>query len=189
MIRSRFSIRVFLALLSPLFAGCDADLPVSPAAAAGFDLSPPAPQSRLRLTVCPTRTTQSVSARIGPAGGSLELAGHRITVPAGALSGAANFTLTAPAGRYVAVLVTAEASQPVQVRGEAAVTISYERCKRQNLTPSSAAAWLAETGSRTTITSLDADGDADDMTLTFMVDLTQDGEDLIVARGIYAVVY
>lgn len=188
MIRSRLTIPVVVALLSPILAGCDSSLPTAPASALTLDRTSNA-VSRPRLAVCPINTTESVSGEIGAAGGSLELAGHRLTIPTGALAGPAMFTITAPAGPVLWVTVTAQGNEPIRFSAPAAVTISYERCKRQNFTGGSTAVWSIDAQSDGGFTTLDGENDAENMTVTVMVNLSSEGDELFVARGIYAVAY
>ena len=189
MIRSRFRIPVLVALLSPIFTGCDANLPSAPASAVTLDRTSSHAVSRPRLAVCPTNSTETVSGEIGAAGGSLELAGHRLTIPNGALTAPARFTLQAPAGRVLLVTVSAQGNEPIRFSAPAAVTISYERCKRQNLTSGSTAVWSIEAQSDGGVTSLDGESDPVHETITVLVDLSSEGDELFVARGIYAVAY
>ena len=122
MIRSRIKIPVFVAFLSPMLLGCDAGLPVSPSVAVDLDRSSGPAVSRPRLAVCPITTTERVSGRIGSAGGSLELAGHRLTIPAGALKRPTHFTLTAPAGTE-ALSYRAVVANKIEAAGEAAFKV------------------------------------------------------------------
>src|SRR5687767_636920 len=175
MIRSRFRTTVVVALLSPILVGCDANLPSAPASASTLDRTSTHAVSRPRLAVCPTNTTESVSGEIGAAGGSLEVAGHRLTIPTGALAAPANFTLMAPAGRVLLVTVTAQGNEPIRFSAPAAVTISYNRCKRQKLASESTTVWSVDAQSGGAISSLDGEIDPVDMTVTVMVDLSSEG--------------
>jgi hypothetical protein len=99
------------------------------------------------------------------------------------------FTLTAPAGRHVKLTVRAHGTEPSRMSVPAAVTISYERCKRQNLAPALATAWSVDAGTDAAVASIGGDSDPSERTVTFSVDLwSNDGEE-IAARGIYAVAY
>lgn len=187
MIRSRLKASVLVAFLSPIAGGCDTSLPVSPSAAVELDRSSNHALSRPRLAVCPTNTTQRTSGEIGPAGGSLDVAGHRLTIPAGALTRPTHFTLTAPAGRNLVVRVTAQSAERIRFSAPAAVTISYERCERQNPEPGFTAVWSINTRTDAVIASGETDPSL--MTVTFPVELSSDGQEHFVARGIYAVAY
>ena len=189
MIRSRVHVPVLIAFLSPMLLGCDTRFPTASSASAGFDRASSDAVSRPRVAVCPTNTTESVSGEIGAEGGSLEVAGHRLTIPAGALTHPARFTLTAPAGRLLEVAVAVRATEPSRFSAPAAVTISYERCKRQNLRLMSAAVSSVDPETGFTVASVDAETDPTLMTVTFSVDLSSDGDEVFVARGIYAVAY
>ena len=189
MIRSRVHVPVLIAFLSPILLGCDANPPTAPFATVGLDRASSDAVSRPRLAVCPTNTTESVSGVIGAAGGTLEVAGHRLTIPAGALTHPGRFTLTAPAGRLLEVVVAVRATEPSRLSAPAAVTISYARCKRQNLRLLSAQVSSLDAETGTTVASVDAETDPALMTVTFSADLSSDGDEVFVARGIYAVAY
>ena len=189
MIRSRFRFPMFLAILSPMMLGCDASQPLSPAATVVLDRASTNAVSKPQVAVCPSHFTESTSSDIGPAGGTLRLSGHSLTIPAGAFSRPRQLTLTAPAGPHLQLLVTVQGSEPMRFRAPAAVTISYERCKRQNLAPASAAVISPTIRGGGTMTSLAAETDPAARTLSFEVNLSSEGDELIVARGIYAVAY
>ncbi len=189
MIRSRRTIPVFVTFLSPIMLACNASQPMSPTSNVVLDRAPTHAVSKPRLAVCPSHTTETVSREIGPEGGTLSLAGHSISIPAGALDRSTQITLTAPAGRHLQILVIARATEPSRMPTPAAVTISYERCKRQNLDPISAAVISPQLKSKGVMTALESETDPIIRTLTFEVELSSDGEELFVARGIYAVAY
>ena len=185
MSRSRLKASILVAFLGPILFGCDASQPVSPSEAVSLDRPTNHAVSRPRLAVCPTNTTQRASRTIGPAGGSIELAGHRLTIPQGAVTRPARFTLTAPAGRNLVVVVTAQSNEPIRLSAPAAVTISYDRCERQNPEAGFTAVWSVNTLTDAPI----ATHDPSLMTVTFPVELPSDGQEHFVARGIYAVAY
>lgn len=85
------------------------------------------------LLECPVEVTRSVSATVGAAGGVLELDGHRLSIPLGAVLAPTRFTLTAPASNYVELDVRAGASEHYQFRKPVQLAISYERCTRGNI--------------------------------------------------------
>jgi hypothetical protein len=85
------------------------------------------------LVECPTDVTRSVSQTLGLLGGTVQLDGHSLTVPAFALVLPTQFTLTVPASQYVEVHITAGGEHGFEFLQTAAITISYERCTRGNI--------------------------------------------------------
>ena len=77
------------------------------------------------LLFCPTSETYTSSADIGPAGGTITVGPHRLSVPAGALSETVTITATAPAGDYVDVDL-----QPhgLVFNSSASLRLSYAHC-------------------------------------------------------------
>jgi len=85
------------------------------------------------LLACPTRETLSTSSAIGPRGGVLELDGHSMTVPMGAVLGMTTFTMVAPASPYLEIQVTAEGHAGYLFAQPVTLSISYARCRRADL--------------------------------------------------------
>ncbi|MGH7463738.1 MAG: hypothetical protein ACREK1_01100 [Longimicrobiales bacterium] len=85
------------------------------------------------LVECPTAETRSVSGTLDLLGGTIRLDGHSLTLPVGALLLPTEFTLTVPASRFVEVHVTANGQHGFEFLETAAITISYERCTRNNI--------------------------------------------------------
>jgi hypothetical protein len=125
------------------FAGCTADVaPSAPRRPDVTALSEPASDllglggtlsgltgtvSNLLLYRCPTDGFGSVTQTVGPAGGTIKVGPHSLTIPAGALSNPVAITATAPAGQHVRV-----DSQPEGLRFSTAATLrlSYAHCDR-----------------------------------------------------------
>lgn len=85
------------------------------------------------LVECPVNVTTSVTKTLDLLGGTIQLGGHSLTLPVGALLLPTEFTLTVPASRYVEVHVTANGEHGFEFLEAAAITISYERCTRGNI--------------------------------------------------------
>ena len=128
----RFMLRVLTApVLALALASCaDAVQPTAPRA----------PETALRSTSlgptlieCPTSVTKSKSAVIGPVGGVIELDGHRMAVPLGAVKGLKQFTLTVPASNYMEVDLKAGGQEHFQFDRPVSITIDYSRCTRSNI--------------------------------------------------------
>jgi hypothetical protein len=85
------------------------------------------------LVECPTDATKTTSATIDLLGGTLELDGHKVVIPAQAVLTPTTFTLTVPAGKYVKIDVTANGAEHFQFEKPVSMTISYARCTRANI--------------------------------------------------------
>jgi hypothetical protein len=85
------------------------------------------------LVECPTDVTQSTSATIDLLGGTLELDGHKLVIPANAVLLPTDFTLTVPAGKYVKIDLKADGAEHFQFEKPVSMTISYARCTRANI--------------------------------------------------------
>lgn len=190
MIRSRLSIPILYAILSPILSACNGSTPTAVSAPVLTNHHPSLAVSKPRTVACPIRATETVSGTIGAAGGALELAGgHRLEVPAGALAGPTLFTLTAPAGRMLVVVVTVQGTEPSRVSAAAALTISYQRCQRQKLAPVSASLSPTDAKRHGAPEVLPAETDRVGETIRFDVELSSDGEGPFFSRSTYAVAY
>ena len=85
------------------------------------------------LVECPVSEARSVSGTLGILGGNLELDGHVLALPLGAVLVPTDFTMTVPASRFVEVHVTANGAHGFQFLETAVFTISYQRCTRNDL--------------------------------------------------------
>lgn len=142
MIRSRFTVPATIAIFAPfLLAACSESGPTAPAPVALLHRSP---TSGAQLALCPTEWTSSATARIGPDGGSVTVAGHRIDIPAGAVTRPTRITLRVPAGDALRVEITAGAAPHYTFLAPARVTISYDRCPRQHGMLRTADAWYLD---------------------------------------------
>ncbi len=206
MIRSRTRSSALLALFSPLlFQACADGLPSAPVAPVALRRSAPAGHRPPHLAICPITTTESITRSIGPEGGSLRIAGHRMVIPPGVVASPTEFTLRAPAGRYLTVDIMAGASDHLQFSSPLAVTISYARCKRQNLLRSSAEVWYIDTAMGAPIAYLGGRDHPERRNVTFFIDhlsgvpaassnglalpSSDDPPPAPISRGIYAVAY
>jgi hypothetical protein len=97
--------------------------------------------SSITLLNCPVAESRSASATIGSAGGTLELDGHSIRVPEGAVSAPTEFTLAVPAGQHLKVEFTADGRHGFSFARSAFVGVSYAHC---GLTLFSVSAWYLD---------------------------------------------
>jgi len=145
--RRRFA---FLAGLAALLTACaDAPTAVAPSAATNSavvnaavadPLAAPASPSATLLS-CPSTTSRSASAVIGPRGGIVSVDGSALVVPPGAVTRPTSFTLEVPASPVVRVEVTAAGAEHYTFRRPVVVSISYARCDDAILPPTSLGAW------------------------------------------------
>jgi hypothetical protein len=82
-----------------------------------------------KLLSCPTNTTLTGAFLADPLlGGTLNLAGTVVNVPAGAVSTPTLFLVTIPASQYMEVDVTADGLTSFLFNAPATITIDYSRC-------------------------------------------------------------
>lgn len=85
----------------------------------------------VHLLSCPTPLTLTATKTIGPAGGSIQIAGHELHIPKGAVRRPTRFSVRAPAGESVQLDINAARQSHYRFAVPARVTISYDRCPRQ----------------------------------------------------------
>lgn len=106
-----------------LIAACgEPGAPATPPAGPVASLSSPI------LIECPAATSQSATLSIGELGGTVDVAGSSISVPAAALLVPTEITLTVPASRYMEVEITANGLEEFQFEQPVIVAIGYSRC-------------------------------------------------------------
>ncbi len=127
--KTRFALLRALALPATVLALSSCSDVVQPTAAEARLTHSSAPT----LVECPTDVTKTTSATIDLLGGTLELDGHKVVIPANALLFPTEFTLTVPAGKYVKIDVTANGAEHFQFEKPVSMTISYARCTRANI--------------------------------------------------------
>ncbi len=131
-----------LALL--LLGACHDESPTSPEPSLHLSRSAESFDPAPRMAVCPTTQSYRTTGVVGPAGGSLQVAGHRLTIPAGLLTEPTRFRLYAPAGRHVRLELSAAGARHYEFSSAVAVTISYDRCPRQHPNRPLASAWYVD---------------------------------------------
>ena len=108
------------------------------------DVSGPGSQAPIS---CPTLETRSASAVIGPDGGTVELDGHSVTLPSGAVRQPTTITITAPASRYLEVDLRANDLDHFEFDQPVTVALSYEHCARVDLPVEGLSAWHVDESS------------------------------------------
>lgn len=122
------------------------------------------------LVECPTDVTKSVTRTIGSLGGSIELDGHSLNVPLGALLLPVEFTMSAPASRFVEVHITANGQHGFEFLETAGITISYERCTRNNISTSELTAYKVDPATRALLKHMGGTNDKAQRRVTFSTD-------------------
>lgn len=144
----RFAFRRGLALfaLPAVLVACadDSATPLEPAVAT---LS----ATGSTLVECPTDETRAVTRTVDLQGGTIELDGHSITLPLGAVLLPTTITLTVPASRFVEVEITANGAESFEFEAAVDITISYQRCTRSNLDRDALTVWQIDPGTKALI--------------------------------------
>lgn len=122
------------------------------------------------LVECPTDVTRSVTRSIGSLGGSIELDGHRLNVPLGALLLPVEFTMTAPASRFVEVHITANGEHGFEFLETAGITISYARCTRNNISGGGLVAYKVDPTTKALLKHMGGSNDTGLRSVTFATD-------------------
>lgn len=149
MYRSSFRTAFTLVPLALLLGACNDQPPTSPALAPSLSVGSESAHHTARIAVCPTTESHRAEGVLGPRGGSLQVAGHRLTVPPDVLTEVTSFTLYAPAGREVRLELSAQGAEHYQFAAPVVVTISYDRCRRQHPSASTASAWYIDDSGET----------------------------------------
>lgn len=100
------------------------------------------------LLVCPTSVSRVASKVIGPKGGTVSVAGHRVTLSPGAVRRPTLITVIAPASRYLEVDLRADGQEHYNFAAPVEVTVSYDRCARRDVDLRSLSAWYIDARSK-----------------------------------------
>ena len=149
-----------------LLGACNSDAPTEPQLSPALSRSSAVEDRIVHVAVCPTTQSHRADGVIGPRGGSLRVAGHRLMVPAGVLTEPTRFTISAPAGRQVKLELMANGAEHFQFAAPVAVTISYDRCRRQH--PDAAASvWFVDDSGTTLLEPMVSKDDRNRKAVTF----------------------
>ena len=150
-----------------LLGACSTDTPTASLPAPVLSRTGESVDRATRIAVCPTTESYRTEGILGPAGGTLEVAGHRVTIPAGMLTEATQFTLHAPAGRHVKLVLSAQGTEHYTFRTPVVVTISYDRCGRQHRPTAPASAWYLDDSASLLVERMGGKDDRIQSTVTF----------------------
>ena len=156
-----------LAFALLVLGGCTSDAPAAPELTPTLSRRSEPDERPTRVVMCPTTQSYRTSGMIGPEGGSLQVAGHRLTVPAGVLTEMTRFSLRAPAGPEVKLELSAGGATHYQFSSPVAVTISYDRCTRQHQPRAAVSAWYVDDSGQEFIERMTGRDDRTRMEVTF----------------------
>jgi hypothetical protein len=117
--------------------------------------------------VCPSETARSTRGTIGVLGGTLALDGHSLDIPALALSEPTTFSLTAPASDHVEIEIHADGSDSFTFLLPVTITISYDRCERDDIDPASLTVWHIDSVTGTLLELMGGVADGETRAVTF----------------------
>lgn len=100
------------------------------------------------LVQCPSNTTTSATAVVGPLGGLVNVGGTSIEIPAGALLSPATVTVTVPASNYMEVDISVEGVEHFVFEQPVVVTLNYERCNRSDIDAQPLSVWYIDSESK-----------------------------------------
>lgn len=157
------SVMVLLGL-----AACDqSSSPLTSVSDAGPSL---ASSSGAVLVECPSNVTTSAEDTIGSLGGSVELANHRLELPALAVLQPTVFTLTDPAAKYMLLDLKGDGQESFGFEEPAAVTIDYSRCSRSNIDQAELSVWKVDPETKELLRNMGGVDDKAARTITFTTD-------------------
>lgn len=122
------------------------------------------------LVECPSSESRSATATIDALGGSVEVAGTRISVPALAVSVPTRITLTLPASNYMEVDIRANDAEHFQFEKAVSITIDYSRCNRANIDKAALSVWYIDSSTKTLLENMGGVDDKIARTITFSSD-------------------
>lgn len=141
MARGKMIRRFTLAALAAAFTACSEPTGLDRSATPLSLL--PGELKKTQLVECPTDITETTTVVIlGGVLGEVTVAGHRVTIPAGALlPGVYVVTLTAPASKYVEIEATVNGLTQFTFLEPVEVVIDYGRCTRSDIDRAPLQAW------------------------------------------------
>ena len=123
--------------------------------------------SQVRLVSCPSTTSSTTQAIIGPLGGIVSLGATTVAIPSGALSVPTLITLTIPASEYMEVDVRANDLLSFVFNKPIGVRIDYSRCNNPVLSTAKLSVWHIDTQSKALLENMGGTNDASSRSITF----------------------
>ena len=148
--------RLALALLAVAACSGDVASPTRPSDVDSGEIGLPLLQPSLprtdatgaTLLDCPTTTTQSATAHIGPSGGLLTIGNTSVLIPLGAVLFPQDFTLTIPASQYGEIRVRTGSAEHYVFQLPVVMTIDYSRCATPALDQQALSVWNIDPDSK-----------------------------------------
>jgi hypothetical protein len=169
MVRWTVVRRFTLATLAAALTACSEPTAPDPSAAASTFLFG---EIKPGLVECPTDVTESGSALLGVAGGTVIAGGHLLIVPANALPelGLSLITLTAPASKYVEIEVRVNGEPHFLFNLPVTVVVDYSRCSRINIDRAPLRVWYIDSETKEFLADMGGIDDKLLRTVTFFTD-------------------
>jgi hypothetical protein len=104
-------------------------------------VAPPSPA----LLRCPSTQTLTTSALVTALGGTVNLGGTAVRIPAGALVAATTITLTVPASQFMEIDVKANDLVSFLFQQAISITIDYSRCSAAEANKAPLSVWRIDT--------------------------------------------
>lgn len=163
-----FSVRslgllLALAFVLPACADIDSTAPLAPADAALASSGPV-------LVECPVETEESTTGSLGALGGSIQLKGHRLSLPTLAVQRPTEFGLAAKVSNYMELDIRANGQSSFQFGKVVTITIDYSRCTRSNIDQAPLSVWQIDPDTKALIEYMGGVDDKDNRTVTFETD-------------------
>ena len=133
--------------LTLAIAACSADSPLT-APESSSQASVAAPESADPVPLyCPHSESLSAAKRIGPKGGTLNLAGTKLVVPRGAVPVETEFVMTIPAGDWLELDIDAGGAEHYSFARPVTITVNYSRCATRAAETEALSAWYVDEAS------------------------------------------
>ena len=123
--------------------------------------------SQVRLVSCPTTTTRTTQAIIGPLGGTVSLGATVVGIPSGALSVPTLITLTIPASEYMEVDIRANDLLSFVFNKPIGVRLDYSRCNNPVLPSARLSVWHIDAQSKALLENMGGTNDAGSRSIIF----------------------
>lgn len=132
------------------------------------EATPASSSAGATLLACPVSKSRSATEVIDARGGQLDLSGHEVRIPAGAVTQPTAFTISVPASDHLVVEVWAAGVEHYRFAKPVEMTISYKRCAKQG--PKSFSAWFIERATGTMIELMGGTDDKHRRSVSFLTD-------------------
>lgn len=125
---------IALAFVLPACADVDSTAPLAPADASLASSGPV-------LVECPAETEEWATGSLGALGGSIQLKGHRLSLPGLAVKRPTEFGLAARVSNYMELDIRGDGQNSFKFDRPVRITIDYSRCTRTNIDHAPLSVW------------------------------------------------